>query len=273
MLGPLLAFGLLQWGMTMEHVFMAVFVPGAAHILILVFGLKMPPSPRSSRNTLPHGCTGRASMPGSRDWCWPRVVCRWRRHRRPFWFFGPVRVASLWPGCLCCGPLQWCEGPGLGTSWGLVRQVWPPADRIHWLDCPCAVTHSLCLAAGWGHDRVGAVSELCGGAGLYRRCGAGPVGRLFTCRSARYGVRPLSSVERSHGPARCPALRRCLAMAGDEQRICNGCYTDDNRCHSTSAAGRKKSGIKMMTADPTESSGKICCGGDRSQYGTWDLVL
>lgn len=43
MLGPLLAFGLLQWGMTMEHVFMAAIIPGTALILLLVFGLKMPP--------------------------------------------------------------------------------------------------------------------------------------------------------------------------------------------------------------------------------------
>jgi len=43
MLGPLLAFGLLQWGMTMEHVFMAAIIPGAALILLLVFGLKIPP--------------------------------------------------------------------------------------------------------------------------------------------------------------------------------------------------------------------------------------
>ncbi len=43
MLGPLLAFGLLQWGMTMEHVFMAAIIPGGALIVLLVFGLKMPP--------------------------------------------------------------------------------------------------------------------------------------------------------------------------------------------------------------------------------------
>jgi len=43
MLGPLLAFGLLQWGLTMEHVFMAAIIPGAALILLLVFGLKIPP--------------------------------------------------------------------------------------------------------------------------------------------------------------------------------------------------------------------------------------
>lgn len=42
MLGPLLAFGLLQWGMSMEHVFMASVIPGAALILLLVFGLKRP---------------------------------------------------------------------------------------------------------------------------------------------------------------------------------------------------------------------------------------
>jgi MFS family permease len=42
MLGPLLAFGLLQWGMTMEHVFMAAIIPGGALILLLVFGLKTP---------------------------------------------------------------------------------------------------------------------------------------------------------------------------------------------------------------------------------------
>ncbi|MCG2633528.1 MAG: MFS transporter [Gammaproteobacteria bacterium] len=42
MLGPLLAFGLLQWGMTMAHVFMASVVPGALLILLLLFGLKMP---------------------------------------------------------------------------------------------------------------------------------------------------------------------------------------------------------------------------------------
>jgi len=41
MLGPLLAFGLLHWGMTMEHVFMAAIIPGVALILLLVFGLKM----------------------------------------------------------------------------------------------------------------------------------------------------------------------------------------------------------------------------------------
>lgn len=43
MVGPLLAFGLLQWGMSMEHVFMAAIIPGTALILLLVFGLKMPP--------------------------------------------------------------------------------------------------------------------------------------------------------------------------------------------------------------------------------------
>jgi MFS family permease len=42
MLGPLLAFGLLRWGMTMEHVFMASVIPGAALILLLVLGLKAP---------------------------------------------------------------------------------------------------------------------------------------------------------------------------------------------------------------------------------------
>jgi len=42
MLGPLLAFGLLQWGMTMEHVFMASIVPGIALIFVLVFGLRAP---------------------------------------------------------------------------------------------------------------------------------------------------------------------------------------------------------------------------------------
>ena len=43
MLGPLLAFGLLQWGMSMEHVFMASIIPGTALILLLLLGLKMPP--------------------------------------------------------------------------------------------------------------------------------------------------------------------------------------------------------------------------------------
>jgi len=43
MFGPLLAFSLLQWGMSMEHVFMAAVVPGIAVILLLVFGLKIPP--------------------------------------------------------------------------------------------------------------------------------------------------------------------------------------------------------------------------------------
>ena len=42
MLGPLLAFALLQWGLTMEHVFMAAIIPGGALVLILVFGLKVP---------------------------------------------------------------------------------------------------------------------------------------------------------------------------------------------------------------------------------------
>jgi MFS family permease len=42
MLGPLLAFGLLQWGMTMEHIFIASVIPGAALILLLVLGLKAP---------------------------------------------------------------------------------------------------------------------------------------------------------------------------------------------------------------------------------------
>jgi len=43
MLGPLLAFGLLQCGMTMEHVFMAAVIPGGLLILLLIFGLKMSP--------------------------------------------------------------------------------------------------------------------------------------------------------------------------------------------------------------------------------------
>ncbi|RKZ81027.1 MAG: MFS transporter [Gammaproteobacteria bacterium] len=42
MLGPLLAFGLLQWGMSMEHVFMAAIIPGGLLILLLIFGLKIP---------------------------------------------------------------------------------------------------------------------------------------------------------------------------------------------------------------------------------------
>jgi len=42
MLGPLLAFGILQWGMSMEHVFMAAIIPGGMLILLLIFGLKMP---------------------------------------------------------------------------------------------------------------------------------------------------------------------------------------------------------------------------------------
>jgi hypothetical protein len=42
MLGPLLAFGLLQWGMSMEHVFMAAIIPGGLLIVLLIFGLKMP---------------------------------------------------------------------------------------------------------------------------------------------------------------------------------------------------------------------------------------
>jgi MFS family permease len=42
MLGPLLAFGLLQWGMSMEHVFMAAIIPGGLLILLLTFGLKIP---------------------------------------------------------------------------------------------------------------------------------------------------------------------------------------------------------------------------------------
>ncbi|MBW1645249.1 MAG: MFS transporter [Deltaproteobacteria bacterium] len=42
MLGPLLAFGLLQGGMTMEHVFLVSVVPGGLLILLLVFGLKLP---------------------------------------------------------------------------------------------------------------------------------------------------------------------------------------------------------------------------------------
>ena len=42
MLGPLLAFALLQWGLTMEHVFMAAIIPGGALVLLLVFGLKVP---------------------------------------------------------------------------------------------------------------------------------------------------------------------------------------------------------------------------------------
>jgi hypothetical protein len=42
MLGPLLAFGLLRWGTTMEHVFLYSIIPGAALILLLVLGLKAP---------------------------------------------------------------------------------------------------------------------------------------------------------------------------------------------------------------------------------------
>jgi len=43
-LGPLLAFGLLQWGMTMEHVFMASVIPGTALVFLVVLGLKTPPA-------------------------------------------------------------------------------------------------------------------------------------------------------------------------------------------------------------------------------------
>jgi MFS family permease len=40
MLGPLLAYVLLRWGITMEHVFLYSVIPGAALILLLVLGLK-----------------------------------------------------------------------------------------------------------------------------------------------------------------------------------------------------------------------------------------
>jgi len=40
MLGPLLAFALLHWGLSMEHVFMASVIPGTLLILLLVFGLQ-----------------------------------------------------------------------------------------------------------------------------------------------------------------------------------------------------------------------------------------
>lgn len=46
MLGPLLAFALLQWGLSMEHVFMASVIPATLLILLLVFGLKMPAQAR-----------------------------------------------------------------------------------------------------------------------------------------------------------------------------------------------------------------------------------
>lgn len=42
MLGPLLAFILLRWGMTMEHVFMASVIPGIALVFLVVLGLKTP---------------------------------------------------------------------------------------------------------------------------------------------------------------------------------------------------------------------------------------
>ncbi|PXF57159.1 MAG: MFS transporter [Deltaproteobacteria bacterium] len=42
MLGPLLAFILLRWGMTMEHVFMASVIPGIALVFLVVLGLKVP---------------------------------------------------------------------------------------------------------------------------------------------------------------------------------------------------------------------------------------
>ncbi len=44
MLGPLLAFILLRWGMTMEHVFMASVIPGIALVFLVVLGLKTPPA-------------------------------------------------------------------------------------------------------------------------------------------------------------------------------------------------------------------------------------
>jgi MFS family permease len=42
MLGPLLAFILLRWGMTMEHVFIASVIPGIALVFLVVLGLKTP---------------------------------------------------------------------------------------------------------------------------------------------------------------------------------------------------------------------------------------
>ena len=49
-LGPLLAFALLQWGLDMEHVFMASVIPGALLILLLMFGLKMPNDARPAHS-------------------------------------------------------------------------------------------------------------------------------------------------------------------------------------------------------------------------------
>jgi len=48
MLGPLLAFILLRWGMTMEHVFMASVIPGIALVFLVVLGLKTPAATKPS---------------------------------------------------------------------------------------------------------------------------------------------------------------------------------------------------------------------------------
>ena len=91
----------------MEHVFMAAIIPGGALIILLVFGLKMPPrvKPKHPPTRL-HWKGLDARVKGL---VWHRVGWPWPQHRRPFWFSGPIREALPFPGYLCC----WAAASGV----------------------------------------------------------------------------------------------------------------------------------------------------------------
>ncbi|MBA7651148.1 hypothetical protein ES703_58963 [subsurface metagenome] len=204
MLGPLLAFILLRWSMTMEHVFMASVIPGIALVFLVVLGLKTPPAAKP------------AEPPG-------RI--RWRgldaRVKGLVLASGGLALATTPEAFL----VLWANQGGIIVTWvpllwaaahGVKALVSGPAgalsDRFGRLRVVCIAAVGFCLAAGWRHDRVGTVPGLCRGVGLYRRSGTGPDRRLRATRAKSHCVRHLSSPERTDGPARSPVVRRFVAM-------------------------------------------------------------
>ena len=184
MLGPLLAFALLQWGVTMKHVFMASIIPGGTLILLLIFGLKMPPKvqPEHPRSRL-HWHNLDARVKGL-------VVAS-----------GGLALATTPEAFL----VLWANQGGITVSW--VPLLWAAASGVKSL-----------------------VSGLAGA--LSNR-----FGRLQIVSIGWFIRIVLLIVKRYHDLARRCVVRRCLAMPGHEQCLCDVRFTYNNRCHNVTTAG------------------------------------
>jgi len=236
MLGPLLAFGLLQWGLTMEHVFMASIVPGTVLVLLLVFGLKVPPRVKPEH---------------------PPARLHWKgldaRVKGLVLASGGLALATTPEAFL----VLWANQGGITISWvpllwaaasGVKALVSGPAGalsdrygRLSIVSIGWIVRVLLLIAFAWLPDGGMTVWVLFLGYAAALAFTEGAERALlgdFAPAEQGYCIWSLSSVERTHGAARCRVVWCGLARVGDEHCLCDGGCIDDNCCHNTMGTGR-----------------------------------